>query len=150
MSTLLSQAGFSLRPSTVNALERDAKTPSTYQWSLGVQQEIGWGMVADVTYVGWVGRHMSLADDWGPRGVTVNCLAPGWFKTAQNARMYEDQEWVEMLKSRIPLRRPGQPDDLDGAVVFLASEESRYVTAQTLLVDGGISGGAVRALPRKA
>ena len=58
MSTLLSQAGFSLRPSTVNALERDAKTPSTYQWSLGVQQEIGWGMVADVTYVGWVGRHM--------------------------------------------------------------------------------------------
>jgi len=93
---------------------------------------------------------MSLADDWGPHGVTVNCLAPGWFKTAQNARMYEDQEWVEMLKSRIPARRPGQPDDLDGAVVFLASEESRYVTGQTLLVDGGISGGAVRALPRKA
>jgi len=93
---------------------------------------------------------MSLADDWGPFGVTVNCLAPGWFKTAQNARMYEDQEWVEMLKSRIPIRRPGQPDDLDGAVVFLASEESRYVTAQTLLVDGGISGGAVRALPRQA
>jgi len=93
---------------------------------------------------------MSLADDWGPHGVTVNCLAPGWFKTAQNARMYEDQEWVDMLKSRIPARRPGQPDDLDGAVVFLASEESRYVTGQTLLVDGGISTGAVRALPRKA
>ena len=93
---------------------------------------------------------MSLADDWGPHGVTVNCLAPGWFKTAQNARMYEDAEWVEMLKSRIPIRRPGQPDDLDGAVVFLASEESRYVTAQTLLVDGGISGGGVRALPGKA
>jgi gluconate 5-dehydrogenase len=81
--------------------------------------------------------------------VTVNCLAPGWFKTAQNARMYEDAEWVEMLTQRIPVRRPGQPDDLDGAVVFLASEESRYVTGQTLLVDGGISGGGVRALPRK-
>jgi gluconate 5-dehydrogenase len=93
---------------------------------------------------------MSLADDWGPHGVTVNCLAPGWFKTAQNARMYEDEEWVAMLKDRIPLRRPGQPTDLDGAVVFLASEESRYVTGQTLLVDGGISTGAVRALPRKA
>jgi gluconate 5-dehydrogenase len=92
---------------------------------------------------------MSLADDWGPHGVTVNCLAPGWFKTAQNARMYEDAEWVEMLTQRIPVRRPGQPDDLDGAVVFLASEESRYVTGQTLLVDGGISGGGVRALPRK-
>ena len=92
---------------------------------------------------------MSLADDWGPHGVTVNCLAPGWFKTAQNARMYEDEEWVAMLKERIPMRRPGQAGDLDGAVVFLASEESRYVTGQTLLVDGGISVGAVRALPRR-
>ena len=48
-----------------------------------------------------------------------------------------------------PLKRPGKPDDLDGAVVFLASDASEYVTAQTLLVDGGISGGATRALPRK-
>ncbi len=92
---------------------------------------------------------MSLADDWGPHGVTVNCLAPGWFKTAQNAAMYEDAEWVAMLKERIPVRRPGQPSDLEGAVVFLASEASAYVTGQTLLVDGGISVGALRALPRK-
>lgn len=91
---------------------------------------------------------MSLADDWGPHGVTVNCLAPGWFKTAQNAIMYENQEWVDYLTDRIPLKRPGRPDDLDGPVVFLASEESRYVTGQTLLVDGGISGGATRALPK--
>lgn len=89
---------------------------------------------------------MSLADDWGKHGVTVNCLAPGWFRTAQNNVMYEDKEWVEYLTDRIPLKRPGQPNDLDGAVVFLASEASRYVTGQTLLVDGGISTGAVRAL----
>ncbi len=93
---------------------------------------------------------MSLADDWGPFGITVNCLAPGWFKTAQNAVMYENQEWVDYLCDRIPLKRPGQPSDLDGAVVFLASEASAYITAQTLLVDGGISGGATRALPKKA
>ncbi len=92
---------------------------------------------------------MSLADDWGKYGVTVNCLAPGWFRTAQNKVMYEDTEWVEYLQERIPLKRPGQPDDLDGAVVFLASEASRYVTGQTLLVDGGISTGAMRALPKK-
>jgi gluconate 5-dehydrogenase len=91
---------------------------------------------------------MSLADDWGPYGVTVNCLAPGWFKTAQNAVMYEDAEWVAMLTERIPVRRPGQPHDLDGALVFLASDASGYVTGQTLLVDGGISTGAIRALPR--
>lgn len=46
---------------------------------------------------------------------------------------------------RIPVGRPGKPDDLDGAVVFLASESSRYVTGQTLLVDGGISTGATKA-----
>jgi NAD(P)-dependent dehydrogenase (short-subunit alcohol dehydrogenase family) len=93
---------------------------------------------------------MSLADDWGIDGITVNCLAPGWFKTAQNAVMYENQEWVSYLCDRIPLRRPGQPDDLQGAVVFLASDASAYITGQTLLVDGGISTGATRALPKKS
>ena len=88
---------------------------------------------------------MSLAADWGKHGITVNCLAPGWFKTAQNRVLYEDEGWVEYLVERIPLNRPGQPNDLDGAVVFLASEASRYVTGQTLLVDGGISTGALRA-----
>lgn len=92
---------------------------------------------------------MSLADDWGVHGITVNCLAPGWFKTAQNAMMYEDKEWVEYLCDRIPLKRPGLPNDLDGAIVFLASEASRYVTGQTILVDGGISTGATRAMPRQ-
>jgi NAD(P)-dependent dehydrogenase (short-subunit alcohol dehydrogenase family) len=88
---------------------------------------------------------MSLADDWGPHGITVNCLAPGWFKTAQNKVLYDDPEWVAYLVDRIPVKRPGLPNDLDGAVVFLASEASRYITGQTLLVDGGISTGATRA-----
>lgn len=93
---------------------------------------------------------MSLADDWGPHGITVNCLAPGWFRTDQNKVMYEDAEWVAYLNDRIPLKRPGKPDDLDGAVVFLASEESRYITGQTLLVDGGISTGSTRATARQS
>lgn len=92
---------------------------------------------------------MSLADDWGKHGITVNCLAPGWFRTEQNKVMYDDKEWVEYLSDRIPMKRPGQPGDLDSAVVFLAAESSRYITGQTLLVDGGISTGAVRALPKK-
>jgi gluconate 5-dehydrogenase len=92
---------------------------------------------------------MSLADDWGVHGVTVNCLAPGWFRTEQNKVMYEDREWVEYLTDRIPLKRPGRPGDLDGTVVFLASDASAYMTGQILLVDGGISTGALRALPRR-
>ncbi len=91
---------------------------------------------------------MSLADEFGPHGITVNCLAPGWFRTAQNDVLYRDQEWLDYLVDRIPLRRPGQADDLDGAVVFLASDASAYITGQTLLVDGGITTGSTRALPR--
>jgi len=88
---------------------------------------------------------MSLADDWGSHGITVNCLAPGWFKTRQNAAFYENKEWVEYICDRIPLKRPGQPPDLDGAIVFLASDASAYITGQTLLVDGGITTGSTRA-----
>jgi NAD(P)-dependent dehydrogenase (short-subunit alcohol dehydrogenase family) len=88
---------------------------------------------------------MSLADEWGKHGINVNCLAPGWFRTEQNKVLYENAKWVEYLSDRIPLKRPGKPNDLDGAVVFLASDSSEYVTGQTLLVDGGISTGATKA-----
>ena len=91
---------------------------------------------------------MSLAADWGPHGITVNCLAPGWFKTEQNKVMYDDPEWVAYLTERIPLGRPGRPADLEGPIVFLASDASEYITGQTLLVDGGITTGAIRALPK--
>jgi gluconate 5-dehydrogenase len=91
---------------------------------------------------------MSLADDWGRHGITVNCLAPGWFQTEQNKVLYEDAQWVDYLVDRIPLKRPGRPHDLHGAVIFLASDASAYITGQTLLVDGGISTGSTRALPR--
>jgi gluconate 5-dehydrogenase len=90
---------------------------------------------------------MSLADDWGKHGITVNCLAPGWFRTKQNEILYQEQTWVDYLCERIPLKRPGQPSDLESSVVFLAAESSRYITGQTLLIDGGISTGAMRALP---
>ncbi len=92
---------------------------------------------------------MSLAHDWGQHGITVNCLAPGWFKTAQNRALYDDPGWVEYLCERIPLGRPGEPGDLDGALLLLASDAGRYITGQTLLVDGGISVGALRALPKE-
>jgi NAD(P)-dependent dehydrogenase (short-subunit alcohol dehydrogenase family) len=88
---------------------------------------------------------MSLADDWGKHGITVNCLSPGWFRTEQTEQLYQNEAWVEYLTERIPLNRPGKPNDLDGAVVFLASEASEYITGQTLLVDGGITTGSTKA-----
>lgn len=88
----------------------------------------------------------SLAAEWGKFGITVNVLAPGWFKTAQNKVLYENKEWVNYITSRIPLNRPGQPHDLDGAVVFLASDASAYITGQMILVDGGFTTGATKAI----
>jgi len=89
----------------------------------------------------------SLAVEWGRYGITVNVLAPGWFKTAQNAVLYENKQWAQYINSRIPLGRCGLAHDLDGAVVFLASDASEYVTGQILLVDGGFTTGATRAIP---
>lgn len=88
----------------------------------------------------------ALAAEWGRYGVTVNVLAPGWFKTNQNASLYENQEWLDYLVDRIPVKRPGEPHDLDGSIVFLASDASEYITGQILLVDGGFTTGATRAI----
>ncbi|HUX12817.1 MAG TPA: SDR family oxidoreductase [Spirochaetia bacterium] len=87
----------------------------------------------------------ALADELGPHGITVNCLAPGWFQTEQNKALYESREWLAYITDRIPVKRPGKPHDLDGAVIFLASRESEYVSGQTLFVDGGITTGATKA-----
>jgi NAD(P)-dependent dehydrogenase (short-subunit alcohol dehydrogenase family) len=92
---------------------------------------------------------MSLADELGVHGISVNCIAPGWFKTAQNVALYEDEEWVSYICDRIPLKRTGLPNDLDGIVVFLASDASAYITGQTILIDGGVTTGAVRASQKK-
>jgi gluconate 5-dehydrogenase len=88
----------------------------------------------------------SLAAEWGKYGITVNVLAPGWFKTAQNKVLYDNTKWVEYIVGRIPLGRPGQPNDLDGTVVFLSSDASAYITGQILLVDGGFTTGATKAI----
>ena len=127
--------------------------------------EGGWGRIINIgsltTVFGYAGLGpycasrggirqltMSLADDWGRHGITVNCLAPGWFKTDQTAVLYENAEWVAYLCDRLPLKRPGRIEELDGALLFLASDAASYVTGQTLLVDGGMSTGATRAMAR--
>jgi NAD(P)-dependent dehydrogenase (short-subunit alcohol dehydrogenase family) len=78
-----------------------------------------------------------LAGKWAHHGIRVNAIAPGWFPSDM-ANFVLDRH-ADELKRHIPLGRFGGPDDLKGAVVFLASDASAYVTAQTLVVDGGQS-----------
>jgi NAD(P)-dependent dehydrogenase (short-subunit alcohol dehydrogenase family) len=78
-----------------------------------------------------------LAVRWAPRGVRVNALAPGWFPSEMTAETLSSEAGMQFINERTPLGRPGGEDELDGALLFLASEASSYVTGHTLVVDGG-------------
>ncbi len=82
---------------------------------------------------------MRLARQWAPHRIRVNALSPGYFPTYMNAPMVAAPGRLEALLSRIPLARAGEPQDLAGAVAFLASDAARYITGHILAVDGGMS-----------
>lgn len=79
----------------------------------------------------------SLAAEWGPAGVRVNCIAPGLIETAFARALYEDPERRARREAETPLRRLGQPEDIAGAALLLASEAGAFITGQTIVVDGG-------------
>ncbi|MEU2587883.1 SDR family oxidoreductase [Streptomyces avermitilis] len=81
----------------------------------------------------------SQAEAWSPHGVTCNTLVPGFVMTPLNARLSSDPEKVAALAARTMVGRNGLPEDFAGAVVFLASRASAYVTGQAIFVDGGFS-----------
>jgi NAD(P)-dependent dehydrogenase (short-subunit alcohol dehydrogenase family) len=78
-----------------------------------------------------------LGAQWARRGVRVNALAPGFFPSEMAAEMMEDEQSARFLRRNTPVGRPGLPHELDGALLFLASDASTYVTGQTLAIDGG-------------
>jgi NAD(P)-dependent dehydrogenase (short-subunit alcohol dehydrogenase family) len=79
----------------------------------------------------------SLATEFAPRGVRVNAIAPGYFRTGMTEVFYRDPAWSEAMLAKIPQGRFGRLGDVVGAVVFLASDASAYVTGQCIPVDGG-------------
>jgi len=78
-----------------------------------------------------------LAVEWAKYNIQVNAIGPGYFRTDLTEPLFQDPERREWITSRIPMGRWGTPEDLKGAVVFLASEASDYITGQVLFVDGG-------------
>jgi 2-dehydro-3-deoxy-D-gluconate 5-dehydrogenase len=83
------------------------------------------------------GLTKALANEWGAQGVQVNAIAPGYFRTDNTQKLQDDAARYEQISARIPAGRWGEPSDLAGAVVFLASSASDYVNGHVLVVDGG-------------
>jgi len=79
----------------------------------------------------------NLAVEWGPRNVRVNCIAPGLVRTDFARALWENPEIYEQTVRRYPLRRIGEPDEIAGTAIFLASRAGSFVTGQTIVVDGG-------------
>jgi len=85
---------------------------------------------------GLIALTKSTAQELGGRGITCNAVAPGFIETEMTARLSDEAR--EQILGRVPLGRPGQPEDVAGAVVFLAGREAAYITGQVLTVDGGM------------
>lgn len=79
----------------------------------------------------------NLAVEWGPHNIRVNCIAPGLVRTDFARALWENPELREASEARMPLGRIGEPEDIAGAAVFLAARSGRWITGQTIVIDGG-------------
>jgi len=86
---------------------------------------------------GLIGMSKSLAQELASRGITVNCIAPGFIATPMTDVLTDDQK--KAILARVPADRLGTPDEIGAGVVFLASDEAAYVTGQTLHINGGMA-----------
>lgn len=86
---------------------------------------------------GILGMTRALSTEWSPRGVRVNAMGPGYFRTALTEQFYQDDRWQEAMLKKIPMQRFGDLNDLVGLCVFLAGNASAYVSGQIFYVDGG-------------
>lgn len=102
---------------------------------------VGSGSIPQAGYVASKGAVVNmtreLAAQWGRRGVRVNAIAPGFFLSEMTEEMFTDERSMSWLRKKTPAGRPGEVEELYGAVIYLASDASTYVTGQTIAVDGG-------------
>lgn len=104
----------------------------------GLRGNTGLGIYG-ISKIAQVQLIQNLAQELGPQGVRVNGVAPGLVKTDFAKALWEDPKLLERYEHRTPLRRAGEVEDIASAVAFLASDGARYITGQTLVVDGGLT-----------
>jgi len=93
----------------------------------------------NATKAGVVHLTKSLACEWAQRGIRVNAIAPGYMNTAMAAPFFAQKQYYDNWIGRTPMGRPGEPEELGGAVVYLASDASSFMTGHTLVIDGGFT-----------
>ncbi|WP_226579215.1 SDR family NAD(P)-dependent oxidoreductase [Halobacillus litoralis] len=107
--------------------------------SVGGHTALRTGVVYAMTKSALIQMTKNLALEWGPFNINVNAIGPWYFPTALTEKLLQDEDYVQAILERTPLKRIGKLEELSGAAVFLASEAGNYMTGQTLFVDGGMT-----------
>ncbi len=106
-----------------------------------IMGQVGIGLVPQSSYAASKGAVVNftreVAAQWARRGIRVNAIAPGWFPTEMTDDMLSDENGSKFIRRNTPMGRPGQPEELMGALILLASDASSYMTGQIIKVDGG-------------
>lgn len=137
------RAPFLLAHASASFLKKSTIGSMIFTSSTGAYRGTAGAFAYSASKAGLVNLVRALADELSPDGVRVNCVCPGWIDTPFNNSFWfqqDDQRAArDALEARIPMRRQGTPEDMVGAILYLGSESSAYMTGQSIIVDGGYS-----------